>query len=492
MYTSQIFYKLNKDNISCSINIKSNPEENQLLIECLTSFKNYSYSSIINFKNKELFLNCSSSNDSIDLLTKYFYKGKIFIKEINNNEITFGIYFEENNNDEQDNYLYENKFNDEIFNSIYIFTVKKYINSNNNLILNKGLNHGYIYISHINKKEYVLWREANLKKYQLSYGNYLQTIRTICYEKLNTNLYFEFSIEKSLKYILKRKNDKVILLSNIGLDLSGKRFIEIARKILGFDIIILFFSNNRDHLKWLTEFPNCLITNQIEIYEKYISNYNLDGLKNLKKDIEQKYHISLKNLSDDCISYPYFEKEKNNSEEDDMNECINEYIRHVYIYCESEKLYLSMNKNKKVSSDQNGSPWDVTILNNEITLFSNGYYLDINSENNNIVGFPYMRIWNFEKNGEYYFISHIKNKNYFLSVEKGEIRFNKNKGQNQKFKLIDIADSCNDLINNSFLSEPFSFFNSEDNNESQEPKSFLSEKIFDQVISISNNSLISV
>ena len=101
-----------------------------------------------------------------------------------------------------------------------------------------------------------------------------------------------------------------MLISNIGLDLSGKRFIEIARKILGFNIIILFYSNNKDHLKWIKEFPNCLITNEISIYEKYITNYNMDGLKNLKKKIENSYNISLNNFSDDFLSYPYYENEK--------------------------------------------------------------------------------------------------------------------------------------------------------------------------------------
>ena len=69
----------------------------------------------------------------------------------------------------------------------------------------------------------------------------------------------ENSFEKALEIILRKKYNKIILISNIGLDLSGKRFIEVARKILNFPVIGLFFSSNLDHLKWIKDFPNVLI-----------------------------------------------------------------------------------------------------------------------------------------------------------------------------------------------------------------------------------------
>ena len=50
-----------------------------------------------------------------------------------------------------------------------------------------------------------------------------------------------------------------------------------------------------NHLKWITEFPNCLFGNTVNILEKYITNYNEEGLKNLKNKIEKMYNISLIN-----------------------------------------------------------------------------------------------------------------------------------------------------------------------------------------------------
>ena len=135
-----------------------------------------------------------------------------------------------------------------------IFKIKNRLNSDSNKnLISVENNNGYIYHPIRKAKEYVFWRDGNFNKLLLN-ANYFQKFRMLCSEKLNMNIYFEISIEKSLKFLLKNKFDKVILISNIGLDLSGKRFIEIARKILGFDIIVLFYSNNLNHLKWVTEF----------------------------------------------------------------------------------------------------------------------------------------------------------------------------------------------------------------------------------------------
>ena len=479
MIIEKIYYQINKGNITCSINIYNKSDENELLIECHTSFNNYLYFSLLNFKNKESFLNCSSSNETIDLLIKYFYKRKFFIKDINNTEIIFWIYCDSIYNEFEDNFsineIRENDFyNIDDISNIYIFKIKNsiYSDSNKNLI-SKENNNGYIYHPIRKKKEYVFWRDGNFIKLLL-HANYFQKFRMLCSEKLNMNIYFEISIEKSLKFLLINKFDKVILISNIGLDLSGKRFVEIARKILGFDIIVLFYSNNLNHLKWVSEFPNCLFSSKYDIYEEYITNYNCEGLKNLKRKIEKIYNISLKKFSDDFILYPNYEKKDNSSSTDN----INEYIRHVYIFCENQNLYLCMGKEGEVYINEKGCPWDVTILDKEITLFSNGFYLDIKSDKNNIIGFRHMRIWNFEIiDDNYYFINPKKYENNILSIENGEIKAKKSKAdKNEKFKLIDIPDSCNDIFDSSFLSL------SDDINAS---KTFFSEKIIDLLSDIS-------
>ena len=89
MYTAEINHKLSKDGKICNIKIINNNNQNQLLIEC--SILSNKYSSIIDFKNKEDI----SSDEAIDIF-KYFFRGRIYLKEIENSEIIIGIYVEEN------------------------------------------------------------------------------------------------------------------------------------------------------------------------------------------------------------------------------------------------------------------------------------------------------------------------------------------------------------------------------------------------------------
>ena len=138
------------------------------------------------------------------------------------------------------------------------------------------------------------------------------------------NIYFEYSIEKSLKFFFKKKNQKIIFI----------------RKILGFKIIALFFSYNRNHLKWIQKFPNCLYADKVDILKEYIINYNIKGLKNIKTKVEKMYNISLKEFTDYFIFHNNEEEENNSSIISNNITEYNKYIRHVHIYCKNQNLYL--------------------------------------------------------------------------------------------------------------------------------------------------------
>ena len=120
------------------------------------------------------------------------------------------------------------------------------------------------------------------------------------------NLQVKTSNEEALQYILDHFNDKIIIITSIEKNKTGKRFVELVRKILGFDIIVLFYSNNTEHFEWIKDFDNCLYTDKIDIYEEYITHFNEQGLKNLKKKVEKEYKkdgLILKEFSDNFISY---------------------------------------------------------------------------------------------------------------------------------------------------------------------------------------------
>ena len=287
---------------------------------------------------------------------------------------------------------------------------------------------------------FVLFRDPNFTE-ERYYSKFLEI--SLILKNNDKNFYFESSTEKALKFLLNKKNERVILITSISKDLSGKRFVEIARKIYGFDIIVLFYSNNPKNLKWITKFPNCLYANQSNIsniYKEYIYNYNDEGLKRLKAKIEKEFHISLQNFYFDYISYP---NHKNDISFSTLKYNYNfPYFRHVIILCQNKNLYLGMTKEGKVINSITGCIWDITVLDNDITLFSNGFYLDIDKNKEIAVGFTDMKKWYFDKiDNEYYFFNIDKEKNNYLSMEDGGIKLNKNKpGNNEKFKLIDVIE----------------------------------------------------
>ena len=124
----------------------------------------------------------------------------------------------------------------------------------------------------LKRNEYfVVWRDGNFDG-DNGHAGFLNERKKFIYKQAQMNAYFDSNSEKLLEIIRRKKYNKIILLSNCGVDLSGKKFVEIARKILGFDVVVLFFSGNKKHLEWIQKFPNALYTNSPCFYEKYISD----------------------------------------------------------------------------------------------------------------------------------------------------------------------------------------------------------------------------
>ena len=162
----------------------------------------------------------------------------------------------------------------------------------------------------LKRNEYfVVWRDPNFVGENHHY-KYLNNAKMILYKNENINVYIESSTEKALELIERKKYNKIILISSIGLDLGGKTFVETARKILGFDVMVLFFSANSKHLKWVQNFPNALYTDNTDFYKKYVKNYNKEVLLSLKKEIEDHYKIKL-NITKNFLEFTkYINKKK--------------------------------------------------------------------------------------------------------------------------------------------------------------------------------------
>ena len=252
----------------------------------------------------------------------------------------------------------------------------------------------------LKRNEYfIIWKDPNFED-KNDYSIYLQECKKFLNEKANMNVYIESCTENALELIKRKKYNKIIIISNIGLDLSGKKFIEIVRKILGFKVMVLFYSANKKHLEWIQHFPNALYTDNDDFYQKYVTNYNENGLKNLKKEIEKEYNIKLPKFTEDFIKFPKFVDKKKYS--DMIFDEINDNFRKVLIkniktdkmLCiENKQIYFKpFDKNKDISF-----VWFITIIDNEITFYSNGAYLSVSKYNKNVVGEKYMKRWIFEK-----------------------------------------------------------------------------------------------
>ena len=349
-----------------------------------------------------------------------------------------------------------------------IETNEVYTNIN---LLGFGKDGKYIYSITMKKNEYyVLWRDPSFLTNN-EYNKHLKERELFCIKEANMNIFGIKSIEEALKFVVKRKryNDKIIFISNVGLDYSGKRFIEIVRKMYNFDVMVLFYSRNKDHFKWIKYFPNSLISNRPEIFEDYLLNYNEEGLKNLKRKVEevyQNFNLQLLKFSPNFLSVPKEENIIFNRKKP------NPYIRHVKIFSKSQNKYLCMqviNKNEKQTGKiiakkdfSTDCLWDVTILNDSITFYSNNFYLK--EENGNAVGHKYLidllfKCINVNNEDLYLFIYPKINK--ILSIEKDEVKINKtNFTQNDYFILEDVYEKedtynklCESISSNSDLSK---------------------------------------
>ena len=292
---------------------------------------------------------------------------------------------------------------------------------------------------------FVIWRDNHFKG-DNDYSEFLKVRKLFIYEYAKMNAYFESSLERALEIIKRKRNNKIILISNIGLDLAGKKFVEVARKILGFNVMVLFFSANRNHLKWLKDFPNALYTSHEDFYKKYIMNYNKQGLLDLKKEVEARNKINLK-FEGNFLEFPHFvnNEEYNKIRFDEKSE----YFKRVTIRNVETDSILCMEKDRTVSFKRNQQldisqyNWYVTLMDGEITLYSNDSYLGANINTKEPTGEEFMKTFKYEKIKANEYLIYYNDKNNVLTVSgnKAILQGESNNKKYQKFKMIEEIES---------------------------------------------------
>ena len=114
--------------------------------------------------------------------------------------------------------------------------------------------------------------------------------------------------------IRRKKYNKIILISIVGTDYEGIKFIDEARKIIGNDVIILFLAYNIKHLDWIKNYKNSLFSNKPEFYEYYLNCFSEEypfmtmkklNILKLKKETESHYKVQF-NFDDKFLDYPKY------------------------------------------------------------------------------------------------------------------------------------------------------------------------------------------
>ena len=154
-----------------------------------------------------------------------------------------------------------------------------------------------------------MWKDYHFT-HKTKYSEHALHTKNLAKQLLGINMYGVGEVDDALKIIKRKKYNKVILLSNVGIVDQAKKFIEDVRSILKFNVIVLFYTSKLSHLNWIKDFPNALFTISEDFFREYILNFNTNGLNTLKSKIETYYNQKLDKFKVD-LSYPLFNEVKN-------------------------------------------------------------------------------------------------------------------------------------------------------------------------------------
>ena len=177
----------------------------------------------------------------------------------------------------------------------------------------------------LKRDEYcIIWRDTNFSPKPVYNNEYDEIFKKFLKERMEyINQMAKFNIypcetsEEALELIKRKKYNKIILLSNIGSDLGGKKFVEEARKIIENEVIVLFSAYSIEHLAWVKNFKNALFSNEPKFYERYLDCFygkrgvyeTYNAIMKLKAEIENHYRVRF-NFNNNFLSYPIAENPK--------------------------------------------------------------------------------------------------------------------------------------------------------------------------------------
>ena len=171
----------------------------------------------------------------------------------------------------------------------------------------------------LERNEYcVIWRDNNFSsksvynnEFDEIFKNFLKDRIKYIRQNAKYNIYPCETTEEALSLVKRKKYNKIILLSNVGTDLGGKKFVDMARKIIGNNVIVLFLAYRTSHLNWITNYKNAIFSNDPKFYEEYLECFNGNNItyniENLIKKMEKHYDVKF-NFDKHFLDFPLYKE----------------------------------------------------------------------------------------------------------------------------------------------------------------------------------------
>ena len=157
----------------------------------------------------------------------------------------------------------------------------------------------------------IIWRDSNFES-QI-WKEPLKKNKEIIKNMTGYNLYTETNSKDALRLVYRKRFNKIIIITNVGKNLEGKKYVDKVRKILDFNVAALFFTDRIEHLDWIKDYPNALFCMDDYTIKKYIFNYKEEGYNEIRNNIKEIFGVELPEPQN-AFDYPLFEKYKDKFE----------------------------------------------------------------------------------------------------------------------------------------------------------------------------------
>ena len=159
----------------------------------------------------------------------------------------------------------------------------------------------------------IIWRDSNFNSY--IWKESLNKNKEIIKNMTGYNLYTENNSKDALRLVWRKRFNKIIIITNVGNNLEGKKYVDKVRQILQFNVVALFFTNDYRHLDWIKDYPNGLFCMDDYTIKKYIFHFDEDGYNDIKNTVKEFFGVELKK-PENAFDYPLFEKYKDDIDKD--------------------------------------------------------------------------------------------------------------------------------------------------------------------------------